>query len=136
MKRIALTALLSLLAAGAGAGPVKCVDASGKIRYVDESLAGEEKCQPVKDSMNIVAPQSQPGGAARFGSGARPEADTRVADAEAKLADAKSKLAEQEATRVGGERNYARVLERLKPYQDEVERAEQELEQARRDSRR
>lgn len=145
MKRIAFTALLSLLAAGAGADPVKCVDASGKIRYVDEAMVGEEKCKPVKDAMNIVAPQKEsaakseptegrrPG---RAGQSARPPgADTRLADAEARLADARSKLAEQEAIREGGERNYARVLERLQPYQDAVTRAQQEVEQLRRDLR-
>ncbi|TAN50740.1 MAG: DUF4124 domain-containing protein [Betaproteobacteria bacterium] len=37
------------------------------------------------------------------------------------LATAKRKLAEQEAIRSGDEKNYARVLERLRPYQDAVE---------------
>lgn len=137
MKRIAFIALLSLVAAGAGADPVKCVDASGKIRYVDEAMVGEQKCKPVKDAMNIVAPQKDPAANSeptegrrprRGGAGALPRGtDTRLADAEARLADAKSKLAEQEAIREGGERNYARVLERLQPYQEAVERAQQEV---------
>jgi len=37
------------------------------------------------------------------------------------LADARKKLSEQEAIRGGDEKNYATVLERLKPYQDTVE---------------
>lgn len=37
------------------------------------------------------------------------------------LAGAKQKLAEQEAIRTGDEKNYARVLERLRPYRDAVE---------------
>ena len=37
------------------------------------------------------------------------------------LAQAKRKLAEQEAIRSGDEKNYAKVLERLRPYQDAVE---------------
>ena len=37
------------------------------------------------------------------------------------LAQAKRKLAEQEAIRSGDEKNYARVLERLRPYRDAVE---------------
>jgi hypothetical protein len=139
MRRIAFTALLSLLAAGAGADPVKCVDASGKVLYVEESLVGEENCKPVRDSMNIVAPQDQPaprsepteGGSRqpRDGNRARARNDARLAEAEAKLADAKSKLAEQEAIRDGSERNYARVQERLQPYQAAVERAQQEVNQ-------
>ena len=142
MKRIAFTALLSLLAAGAGAEPVKCVDASGKVRYLDESMVGEEKCKPVRDAMNIVAPQKEepaarseptegPRRPPREEGSSRPQADTRLADAEARLADARAKLAEQEAIREGGERNYARVQERLQPYQQAVERAQQEVNQLR-----
>lgn len=37
------------------------------------------------------------------------------------LAGAKRKLAEQEAIRSGDEKNYAKVLERLRPYRDAVE---------------
>lgn len=37
------------------------------------------------------------------------------------LAQAKRKLAEQEAVRSGDEKNYAKVLERLRPYRDAVE---------------
>ena len=143
MKRGAFTVLLSLFAAGASADPVKCVDASGKVRYVDESMVGEEKCTPVKDAMNIVAPQNPPAGRSELTEGARRQpregerarassrADSRLAEAEARLADAKSKLAEQEAIREGGERNYARVQERLQPYQAAVERAQQEVNQLR-----
>ena len=39
----------------------------------------------------------------------------------AMLERSKQALAEQEAVRYGDERNYARVLARLKPYQDTVE---------------
>jgi hypothetical protein len=145
MSRLAFAALLFLLATGAAAEPVKCVDASGKIRYLDESMAGEAKCKPVRDAMNVVAPQKEPeakvepteGGLRRQPPRENPraETDTRLADAEAKLAEAKSRLAEQEAVRLGGERNFARVQERLQPFQDAVERAQQELEQMRRESR-
>ena len=37
-------------------------------------------------------------------------------------------LAEQESIRSGDERNYARVLERLKPYQDEVGRHQKNVD--------
>jgi hypothetical protein len=143
MKRIAFAALLSLLAAGAGAEPVKCVDAKGKVRYVDESMMGEAKCTSVRDAMNVVAPQeSETRSESKEGRRRSPEenrvrtqSDARVVAAEARLAEAKSKLAEQEAIRLGDERNYARVQERLQPFKDSVERAEQQLEQLRRDRR-
>jgi len=40
---------------------------------------------------------------------------------EAMLADARRKLAEQESIRTGDEKNYQRVLDRLRPFQDAVE---------------
>jgi hypothetical protein len=47
------------------------------------------------------------------------------------LSDARQKLAEQEGIREGDERNYARVLERLKPYQEEVSQHTKNIEQLR-----
>jgi len=153
MKRIAFAALLSLIAAGAGAQPMKCVDAKGKVRYVDESMIGTEKCQPVKEGTNVVAPQAPPsrgeGVETRAGRprppqpelqpqvspDSRAQADARLAEAEEKLAQARRSLAEQEAIRLGNERNYARVQERLQPFQETVDRAAQEVEQLKRNSR-
>ena len=62
----------------------------------------------------------------------RPPQDPRGrAGAEEKgLADAKAKLAEQESIRNGDEKNYQRVLDRLKPYQDAVERHERNVVRA------
>jgi chromosome segregation ATPase len=47
--------------------------------------------------------------------------------ADKQLAVARQKLAEQETVRNGNERNYERVLERLKPFQDEVRVAEENV---------
>ncbi len=142
MNRIALAAFLALFALAAGASPMKCVDKSGKVRYVDASEAIlVENCQPLRDSTNVIRPQE---GAAKPAKATKPPAaaddetrkrDLEIAAAEKRLADAKQKLADQEAVRFGDERNYARVLERLKPYQEAVEDAEkllQELKQKQR----
>jgi hypothetical protein len=43
------------------------------------------------------------------------------------LSDAKTKLAEQEGVRSADERNYQRVLDRLKPYQEAVDRHERNV---------
>ena len=43
------------------------------------------------------------------------------------LSDAKAKLAEQEGVRNADEKNYQRVLDRLKPYQDAVDRHERNV---------
>jgi hypothetical protein len=47
------------------------------------------------------------------------------------LSDAQQKLAEQEAIRSGDERNYARVQERLKPFQEAVDLHTKNIEQLR-----
>ena len=52
---------------------------------------------------------------------------------ESMLADARKKLTEQEAIRTGDEKNYARVLDRLKPYQDTVEVHQKNVEALKRE---
>ncbi len=138
MSRVTLAAMLAVASFSIGAQPVKCVDASGKIRYIDESMIGQEKCTPVRGEMQVVP--AQPGAATRQPSATSTgstlaDREARVARAEKSLAEVRRQLAEQEAVRSGDERNYARVLERLKPFQEAVQAAEQELEQARRDLR-
>src|SRR6266571_3271149 len=136
MRRFTLAAMLALVTFGIGAQPVKCVDASGKVRYIDESMMGQEKCKPVRAEVQFVpaapgaAPSAKPPSSASPGSAGEREA--RLREAQNRLADARKQLAEQEAVRSGDERNYARVEERLKPYQEAVRNAEEELEQARR----
>ena len=49
------------------------------------------------------------------------------------LADARKKLSEQESIRGGDEKNFARVLERLKPYQDTVEVHEKNVDALKRE---
>lgn len=50
--------------------------------------------------------------------------EEELRNAERELETAKKNLAAQEAVRSGDERNYQRVLDRLKPFQDEVRRSE------------
>lgn len=52
---------------------------------------------------------------------------------ESMLADARKKLAEQEAIRTGDEKNYAKVLERLRPYKDTVEVHQKNVEALKRE---
>ena len=47
--------------------------------------------------------------------------ESELAQEQSMLEDARKKLAEQEGIRTGDEKNYARVLERLKPFQDTIE---------------
>ena len=139
MRNAAMLALLALLAFPAWAQPVKCVDASGKVRYIDRSAAGTMKCEPVRGEAQIgssggVKPPAAPKSAVKGELAPRSEEERRaqIAAAEQRLAEARSHLAEQENTREGGERNYGRVQERLAPYQRAVEAAEEALAEARR----
>ena len=59
--------------------------------------------------------------------------EQELADETAQLATAKSELAEQESIRNGNERNYERVLERLKPYRESVATHERNIEAIRRE---
>jgi hypothetical protein len=59
--------------------------------------------------------------------GRRKILEEELAAEEKSLADAKTKLGEQEAIRLGDEKNYQRVLDRLKPFQDAVERHERNV---------
>ncbi|HXJ09412.1 MAG TPA: DUF4124 domain-containing protein [Burkholderiales bacterium] len=131
MKAFLASLVLALLPLAALAAPVKCVDAKGKVTYMDETGPGADKCQPITGSTVVVpaGPSSAPASAPPDNS--LEQKRQHIAEAEARLAEAKQRLAEQEATREGNERNYARVLERLKPYQDAVDAAEKDLERAR-----
>jgi len=130
-----LIAALALLASsGVAAQPVKCVDAKGHVRYIDQSMMGQESCTPVTATTNTVS--TQPGAIKPPPPApAAPGNEAAVAAAEAKLAAAKKALADQEAIRIGGERNYERMLERLKPYQEAVDTAQKELDAARQGGR-
>ena len=59
--------------------------------------------------------------------------DKELNQEQSMLADARKKLSEQEAVRGGDEKNYARALERLKPYQDTVEVHEKNVEALKRE---
>jgi hypothetical protein len=129
-----------MASSGAAAQAVKCVDAKGHVRYIDQSTMGQEKCVPVTATTNTVSTQQNSAAAPPPPRGASPTATTvrneaAIKAAEAKLETAKKILAEQEAVRTGDERNYQRVLERLKPYQDAVSQAQKELDAARQAAR-
>ena len=113
----------------------KCVDANGKPLYTsDKRDTSGKKCELVSREINVVPTQKQQSRSASDRAFPKESANDRANAMERKrsaleqelqneeglLAKSKAALAEQESVRSGDERNYARVLERLKPYQDEV----------------
>ncbi len=126
------------------AGPVRadiweCIDSSGNKRFtnVKAEAAG---CKP----MNLPPVSSVPAPKPGAKSDAKPQAaagnfpkvdaptqqqrdgdrrkilEQELANEQKLLDQAKKDLAEQEATRLGSERNYQRVLERLEPFKKKV----------------
>jgi len=143
----ALAASSGAQAQAQGQGTVwKCVEADGRAHYTNIKKETDGKqCTVVTKEVSVVSPPAPPSRSAaseKAGSGfpkvdrdtqkARDESRRRILDdelaAEEKgLVDAKAKLAAQEAVRYGDEKNYQRVLDRLKPYQDTVERHERNI---------
>jgi hypothetical protein len=147
------------LAAQAQEQPVteifKCRGADGRWTYTnDRREAEKQKCEIVTRQVNVApapkpppAPPGGPGKSARPGdfpketpterSSARERQrdilEKELATEQAALAKAREELAAQESVRSGDERNYARVLERLQPYKENVETHEKNVEALRRE---
>ena len=149
VRKLLLAVALGSLAVPAAAQVTeifKCRDAQGRWTYTnDRRQAEKEKCEVVASQINVAPPPSQksarPSNFPRESSSERASAKGRqreilqqeLASEEAALAKAKQALAEQESVRSGDERNYARVEERLKPYQETVENHQKNIEALRRE---
>jgi len=122
----------------------KCTDSSGHTAYTNQKAPGknctvlsQDKpvttfAAPPKAKPNTPTPEGFP----RVNSETQKNRDNdrrkiledELRTEQAKLEDAKKELAEQEAVREGGEKNYQRVLDRLKPYQESVQLHERNIE--------
>jgi len=124
----------------------KCVEADGRAHYTNIKKETDGKqCTVVTKEVSVVSPPTPPSrsAASEKASSGFPKVDRDTQKArddgrrrlledeltteEKGLIDAKAKLAAQEAVRYGDEKNYQRVLDRLKPYQDAVERHERNI---------
>jgi hypothetical protein len=117
----------------------KCPDASGRPTYtnVKRDTVGKN-CTLVSKEVQVVPSQSPSSSSANRSSANvdRNENRRKVLESELQneqqlLSDAQQKLTEQEGIRSGDERNYARVQERLKPYQEAVDLHTKNIEQLR-----
>ncbi|HVP08713.1 MAG TPA: DUF4124 domain-containing protein [Burkholderiales bacterium] len=122
-----------------------CKDKDGRTLFTSQKAdtAGKE-CKVISEERVSAAPAAKAKSPANFPreSAAERQAakgkqrDTlqrELAQEESMLTDSKRKLAEQEAIRTGDEKNYQRVLDRLKPYQDTVEVHQKNVEALRRE---
>jgi len=131
--------VLAFYLAPASAQVFKCVDAVGKITYSNDRSSGNG-CKPISSEQAVSTINMRPNPSSatfpRVSDEAQKERDNtrrRVLEKELdsereELEDARSKLAEQEAVRFGDEKNYQRVIDRLQPYKDAVERRERNIE--------
>ena len=124
----------------------KCVDGGGRPLYTSDKrdFAGK-KCALVSREINVVPgqkptsrelgrfPRETPAQAANAKGRQREILEKELQSEQMALAKAKGDLAQQEAVRTGNEQNYARVEERLRPFKDNIETHEKNIEALRRE---
>ena len=131
--RMLLLMVLALAAPLAHAEMWKCVDQDGNTRYtnvkadakgckalnldpINTATAPATKVQPKPPSFPSVGTDTQ----RQRDAARRKILEQELAQEQQQLELAKKQLAEQQGTRLGSEKNYARVEERLKPYETRV----------------
>jgi hypothetical protein len=146
----AVAAVAALPAAAQRTEIYKCLDASGRPSYTnDKRETSGKKCELVTTQVNVAPPPSPPPAKqTRSPSSFPKESATEHASAKGRQRDllekelateeqlltkARQALADQESVRSGEERNFARVLERLQPYKDNVETHQKNVEALKRE---
>jgi len=145
--RTLLLMALALAAPHVHAEMWKCVDQDGNTRYTNVK-SDAKGCKALNlDPINTVtAPpatkvQPKPPSFPSVGTDAQRQRDAarrkileqELAQEQQQLELAKKQLAEQQGTRLGSEKNYARVEERLKPYETRVRLHEVNVESLRKE---
>lgn len=127
----------------------RCIDSAGKtyVTNVKEETVGKQ-CKVIQTERVSIKPApigrtaaKSPAGFPKESSGEREKARERqrttlereLGSEEALLTKAKAELAEQESIRNGDERNYAKVLERLQKYKDNVQLHQKNVDELRKE---
>ena len=153
MRFLLIGLILGLFATALRADIYECVDPNGNKRFTN--IKAEAKgCKLLNVTVpNVVAVPKGPG--AKSGASATPtpssfpkvDADTQrqrdtdrrrileqeLANEEKLLDQAKKELADQDSVRLGSERNYQRVIERVEPYKKKVKLHEDNIASLRRE---
>lgn len=137
MRPLLVMAVLAGIAGPLRADIYKCVSANGEILFtsdrndakkpgctvmtitpnvVSSPPAGKASSSPTPGDFPKVAPQVQQ----QRDNDRKKILENELVNEEKNLQAAKRELAEQENTRLGSERNYQRVLDRIEPYQKKV----------------
>ena len=100
-----------------------CTVVSREVSVVHSQPAAQAKPSARPANFPRVSPETQ-----RLRDETRREIlENELLSEEKSLAEARAKLAEQESIRNGNERNYQKVLDRLQPFQETVERHERNV---------
>jgi hypothetical protein len=144
----AIAGVLLLAVPSAHADIYKCVGSDGHVTY---SNMGDRNCKrlsldPVPASTSApasaaagkpaAAKSPTPAGFPKVEEGAQKSRDNdrrrilegELAAEQKNLEQAKKEMADQEAVRLGGERNYQRVIDRVQPFKDKVALHERNIE--------
>ncbi len=144
MRKSLLALLLALFAPVVSADIWECIDENGNKRFTNiKSEAKGCKLLNVGPSNTVSGVKAPPGKTASTPPAGFPKVDgdtqrqrdadrrkileQELANEENLLAKAKQDLVEQESMRLGSERNYQRVLDRLEPYKKKVKLHEDNL---------
>jgi hypothetical protein len=128
--RLIISLLLLQIALPAAAETCKYVDTEGHVTYSNVPIKNAKKLSCFDAPTPVAPPAAAPDRpAARVNANTQRKRDDErrrilqeeLTREESSLDEAKKALAEQEEIRFGGEKNYQRVLDRLKPYQEAVE---------------
>jgi hypothetical protein len=125
----------------------KCIDPqNGRPLYTsDKRETSGKKCELVSREVNVVPAQKVPPSSRANFPRETPEAratakgrqrdilEKELAAEQQLLSKAQKDLSEQEQVRGGDERNYAKVLERLQPYKDNVDLHQKNIEALKRE---
>jgi hypothetical protein len=129
-----------------------CKDKDGRITLTNQQndtagkdcrIVHQQRISTIPAPASVTKPASKPSPAgfpresaadrASSKSKQRETIERELTQEESMLADARKKLSEQEAIRTGDEKNYAKVLDRLKPYKDTVEVHQKNVEALKRE---
>ena len=151
--KIWLMIFLSVIATAADAEMWKCIDAEGATRYTNlrEEVKVLKGCKPFNFDPPNTAPapraqspaqsQAKPANFPSVDSetqkqrdaGRRKILEQELTQEQQALDVAKKQLTEQQETRLGTEKNFARVEERLKPFETRVKLHESNIESLKRE---
>ncbi len=133
----AIATLLVIAAAPAWADMWKCTEKDGSVRYTNVKSDSRGCTAVVLDPLNSSLPATKAGAKGNSGPASFPSVssteqkardgdrrkilETELSNEERLLGEARKKLKEQEDLRLGSEKNFARVEERVAPFQKQVQ---------------